>query len=67
MPKTVEEFEIAMLYAFKDGLVQGYAVDHEDIRNEELSAAIDFCEKHSFRYYGRLNYPPMFDFEKHSS
>lgn len=64
MPKTVQEFEEAMLFAFKEGLNAGYGIDHENIREEELKASIEFCERHWFRHYGRIYYPPMFDYTK---
>lgn len=35
----------------------GYAVDHENIREDELDAAIELCEESGFKNYGRFVYP----------
>lgn len=55
VPKKTEDFERAMLYAFKCGLNAGYGINHENIHEEEKKAAIEFCVQNHFVYYGKIN------------
>lgn len=56
-PKNMKEYEELLLNAFHQGMNAGYAVDHENIREDELNAAIEFCERSGFKNYGRFVYP----------
>ena len=53
----MKEYEENMINAFHEGMIAGYGVDHEDIRKDELDAAIEFCERHVFQNYGCFVYP----------
>lgn len=59
MPKKVEDFELAMIHAFKSGLNAGYGIEHENIHEEEKQAVIDFCVQNHFMYYGKINELPV--------
>lgn len=56
-PKNMKQYEEDLLNAFHQGMNAGYGVEHENIREEELDAAIEFCERSGFKNYGRLVYP----------
>lgn len=49
MPKTRRDYEMDLLCAFKMGMVNGYAVDHEDIHNSENEAIMDFVKVNKFK------------------
>lgn len=58
--KTIRDFECALLSAFKEGMIAGYGISHENIHEEELNAALAFCERHEFRVYGKIT-PPIIE------
>lgn len=50
MPKDKFSFEQSLLCAYKAGMVDGYAVEHTDIENEERKFSADFIARNNFKY-----------------
>lgn len=48
MPRTRLAFERDLLLAYRAGMVDGYAIEHTDIVNEERKAEINFVETRNF-------------------
>lgn len=43
-----EDYEYRMLLAFADGMGAGYAIDHENIHEDEAKAIKEFAERNDF-------------------
>lgn len=48
MPRTRLEFERKLLLVYRDGMNDGYGIEHTDIVNEEKKAEMDFIERWNF-------------------
>lgn len=49
-------YERALLIAYQTGMVDGYAVEHTDLANEEKRACEDYIKRMKFKYsYDDLN------------
>ena len=49
MPKTRDEFEWKLLWAFQAGMWRGYGIDHEHITEEEAEAMKEFALDNGFK------------------
>jgi hypothetical protein len=49
VPKSKDEFEQQMLWAFSAGMSAGYAIEHTNITEEEANAIKAFAEENGFK------------------
>lgn len=50
MPRTRKEYEWNLLNAYGTGMIDGYAIEHTDIENEERKAEEEFLKSRGFKY-----------------
>ena len=65
MPKTRKEYEMNLIAAFCEGMVNGYGIDHEYIHKEENKAIEDFAKRKKFKTDAVEKYiKPLKEFEE---
>ena len=50
MPTKRIEYEWRLLWAYQAGMNDGYAIEHQDIVNEERKAEEKFIKEHNFKH-----------------
>lgn len=54
IPKTRDDYEWDMIWAFNYGMQNGYGIEHTNIHEEEEKAIREFAERCGFKRKGKL-------------